>query len=45
MAELQKALNSGVLPPDYYAMAEQIAGTVGPDVLTLQAKEALMRRG
>jgi hypothetical protein len=25
-----------VLPPDYYALAEQIAGGLGPDVLTLQ---------
>ncbi|MDB5313833.1 MAG: hypothetical protein JWO38_8035 [Gemmataceae bacterium] len=33
---LQRALNSGVLPPDYYAMAEQHAAGFGPDVLTLQ---------
>jgi hypothetical protein len=37
---LKKALNSGLLPPDYYALAEQIAGSIGPDVLTLQAPEA-----
>lgn len=36
VAELAKALNDGVLPPDYYAMAEQVAGGVIPDVLTLQ---------
>jgi hypothetical protein len=36
MGELQKALNSGILPNGYYALAEQIAGSVGPDVLTLQ---------
>lgn len=33
---LKNALNSGLLPPDYYALAEQIAGSIGPDVLTLQ---------
>jgi hypothetical protein len=37
IAEIQKALNSGILPPDYYALAEQIAGPAVPDVLTLQA--------
>jgi hypothetical protein len=34
---LKNTLNSGLLPPDYYALAEQIAGSIGPDVLTLQA--------
>lgn len=34
--ELKSALNQGRLPPDYYALAEQIAGGRGPDVLTLQ---------
>ncbi len=34
--ELQRALNGGLLPPDYYALAEQFAGGFGPDVLTLQ---------
>jgi hypothetical protein len=33
---LKQALNGGVLPPDYYALAEQIAGGWGPDVLTLE---------
>ena len=37
MGTLQNALNSGLVPPDYYALAEQIAGGIGPDVLTLQA--------
>jgi hypothetical protein len=36
IAQLQIALNQGLLPPDYYAMAEQVAGTAVPDVLTLQ---------
>ncbi len=32
----KRALNSGLLPPDYYALAEQTAGGLGPDVLTLE---------
>jgi hypothetical protein len=36
IAEIRKALNSGLLPPDYYALAEQVAGQIGPDVLALQ---------
>ncbi len=35
IGELSKALNSGLLPPDYYALGEQLAGGIGPDVLTL----------
>jgi hypothetical protein len=34
--EIKRALNSGLLPDDYYAMAEQHAVGFGPDVLTLQ---------
>src|SRR5262249_14729645 len=34
--EIKRALNSGVLPDDYYALAEQTAAGFGPDVLTLQ---------
>ena len=34
--EIARALNQGLLPPDHYALAEQIAGGLGPDVLTLQ---------
>lgn len=30
-------LNNGVLPPAYYALADQVAGPLGPDLLTLQA--------
>ncbi len=33
---IRNALNRGLLPPEYYALAEQIAGGLGPDVLTLQ---------
>ena len=40
IAELRVALNSGLLPPDYYAQAEQIVGPMGPDVLTLQTPES-----
>src|ERR1039457_5599239 len=36
IAELRKTLNSGLLPPEYYAMAEQVAGPAIADVLTLQ---------
>ncbi len=32
---IKRALNKK-LPPDYYALAEQVAGGLGPDVLTLQ---------
>ena len=34
--EIKAALNDRLLPPDHYVLAEQIAGTLGPDVLTLQ---------
>lgn len=37
--EIKRALNSGLLPPDYYAMAEQHAAGFGPDVLTLETAE------
>ncbi|MFO0965848.1 MAG: DUF4058 family protein [Gemmataceae bacterium] len=35
--EIKRALNGGLLPDDYYALAEQWAGNRGPDVLTLQS--------
>jgi hypothetical protein len=38
--ELQRALNNGLLPPDYYALAEQYAGDLGPDVLALKFEDA-----
>lgn len=37
IAEIRKTLNKGVLPPDYYALSEQYAGSWGPDVLTLHS--------
>ncbi len=36
ITEIRRALNRGLLPPEYYALAEQTAGGLGPDVLTLQ---------
>jgi hypothetical protein len=36
ITEIKRTLNAGLLPPEYYALAEQIAGGLGPDVLTLQ---------
>jgi hypothetical protein len=37
IGELQKALNRGGLPSDYYALAEQMTNSVNPDfILTLQ---------
>ena len=36
VVEICNALNVGLLPPGYYARAEQVGGEVGPDVLTLQ---------
>lgn len=34
--ELKRTLNRGILPPDYYALAEQRAAGLAPDVITLQ---------
>ena len=39
ISELRNALNDGLLPPEYYAQAEQIAGPLGPDVLALREPE------
>lgn len=39
VAELDQALNQGLLPPDYYALPEQVAGPGNPDVLTLQLNQ------
>jgi hypothetical protein len=36
ITEIKHALNRGVLPEGYYALAEQFAAGFGPDVLTLQ---------
>src|SRR6266849_9617555 len=39
ITEIARALNSGILPDDYYALAEQQAAGFGPDVLTLQGPQ------
>jgi hypothetical protein len=36
ITEIARALNRGILPAAYYALPEQIAGGLGPDVLTLR---------
>lgn len=36
ITEIARALNGGLLPDDYYALPEQIAGGLGPDILTLR---------
>ncbi len=36
ISTISNALNSGLLPPEYYALPEQQAAGFGPDVLTLQ---------
>jgi hypothetical protein len=40
ISTIKRALNAGLLPPDYYALAEQIAGGFGPDVLTPESIRA-----
>lgn len=35
ITEIRNVLNGGLLPPEYYAQAEQMIGPLGPDVLTL----------
>jgi hypothetical protein len=39
ISTIRRALNDGLLPPEYYALAEQQAAGFGPDVLTLQSVE------
>jgi hypothetical protein len=36
LGRLQDTLNAGIMPPGYYALAEQHAGRLIPDVLTLK---------
>src|SRR2546421_3205236 len=40
ITEISRALNRGLLPADYYALPEQIAGGLAPDVLTLRRPAA-----
>lgn len=44
ISRLKHALNHGILPSDYYAMADQVAGPGIPDVLSLERKEAVGRK-
>ena len=37
IAEIRKTLNAGLLPPGYYAAAEQVVGGPNPDVETLDS--------
>jgi hypothetical protein len=37
---MRGALNTGLLPKGYYALAEQVTRTIGPDVLTLERPTA-----
>ena len=41
IAELDKALNGGLLPPGYYSLPEQHASSTIPDLLTLHASPAV----
>ncbi|MCI0685588.1 MAG: DUF4058 family protein [Gemmataceae bacterium] len=41
IAAISDVLNTGLLPSDYYALAEQQAAGFGPDVLTLQSTPRL----
>jgi hypothetical protein len=45
IASLKRTLNAGVLPSDFYAMAEQVAGPGNPDVLALQLSDGERRNG
>ena len=38
VVEIRNALNGGLLPPEYMAMAEQVTGRPIPDVVTLQTR-------
>ena len=40
ITHLKESLNGGVLPDGYFALAEQHAGDIVPDVLTLQLRDA-----
>lgn len=41
IAELRRVLNGGLLPPDYYALGEQVLGGGSPDVLALSLPPAV----
>lgn len=39
ISEIRKSLNSGILPPEYYALAEQRSAGREPDVLALERRQ------
>ena len=41
IAELWSVLNGGILPADYYAMAEPVTRPIVPDILTLQSTNGI----
>jgi hypothetical protein len=41
ISTIKHALNQGLLPPDYYALAEQVAGGLHPDVLRKRNRVAI----
>jgi len=45
IGDLSRVLNRGLLPRDYYALAEQIAGGLGPEVLSVHRSTIAARRG
>lgn len=45
IVQLQEMLNAGLLPRSYYALAEQYAGDLGPDVLTLERSDRVGPEG
>lgn len=45
ISTITRSLNSGLLPSEYYALAEQVAGGVWPDVLTLDCVRNVPDRG
>lgn len=40
ISSIKHALNAAILPPDYFALAEQVAGEIVADVLTLHSGDA-----
>lgn len=41
ISAIKRDLNSGTLPPNYYALAEQVAGDIGPDVLAWERNDSV----
>jgi hypothetical protein len=45
IVSIANALNSGLLPPDYLALSEQVTGRPIPDVVTLQTRQSPHKGG